>query len=256
MPHYIKLNHEEETKVKPPQLSVVVPVYNERDVLELFYKKLKEELEILGLDYEILFVNDGSTDGTGGLLDTLRSRDDSIRIIDLKKRMGQLRALKIGLDEAKGEILITMDADLQNDPGDIKRFIDEIRKGKEAVGGVRGFRKDPFCRRMVSRLANFIVNCLSKEKVSDLGCAFNALRRETYKRISEYYNGEFLVTKPLFARFCKNFCEIEVRHYPRYAGKSKYNLRSLFFLFLLNLLTAVSFLPKLQIYAMKKLSRR
>lgn len=243
-------------KVKSPQLSVIVPVYNERYVLEPFYKKLKQELEILGLDYEILFVNDGSTDGSGELLNTLRARDNSVRIIELKKRIGQLKVLRLGLDEAQGEILITMDADLQNDPKDIKRFIEEIRKGREAVGGVRSFRRDSFFRKMASRMANFIVNCLSKKKISDLGCAFNAIRRQTYRRIVEYYKGEFLVTKPLFARFCENFCEIKVRHYPRYIGKSKHKLRSLFILFLLNLLTAVSFLPKLQIWIIKMLGRK
>lgn len=206
---------------RQPQTSVVIPVYNESKSLPMLYRQLKTELTKLGKPYEIIFVDDGSTDQTFKKLNNFRLTDKNLKCFRLRKNFGKSLALAIGFTEATGKTIITMDADLQDDPREIPRFIDKINKGWDIVVGWRRKRKDPLEKRLASVLFNSVVSKLSGINLHDFNCGFKAYRKEVVKTIEVY--GELHRFIPLIANaYGFKICEIPVVHHRRRFGQSKF----------------------------------
>jgi len=212
-------------------ISVVIPVYNEDENILAFYSELNEVLKSSRKDYEIIFVNDGSTDKTPENLEKVRKESRRVKIIDLSRRFGQTAAIAAGLSRASGKIIVTMDGDSQNDPHDIPALLREIEKGYHVVSGWRRKRKDPIMRVMFSRLANRLISLMLGLKLHDYGCTLKALRRDTAKNIKLY--GEMHRFIPAVASWNgAKIKEIEVNHRPRKHKKSKYGLNRIIRVFL------------------------
>ncbi len=209
-------------------ISVVVPLYNEGANVERFYERLKPSLQKLGRPYEIILVDDGSTDATFELLKTICRNDRSTRAIQFRRNFGQTAALAAGIDHARGSIIITMDGDLQNDPRDIPMLISKIEEGFDIVSGWRADRKEPFLtRRLPSILANRMISVVSGCRLHDYGCTLKAYRHELISKIGLY--GELHRFIPALATGVgASITEVKVRHYPRTRGVSKYGLTRTF----------------------------
>jgi glycosyltransferase involved in cell wall biosynthesis len=218
------------------ELSVILPVFDERDNLRLLYEELAETLEALARSYEILFVDDGSTDGSREVLAEIESHDKLVRIIELRRNFGQTAALAAGFDSAVGNIVITMDADGQNDPEDIPLLLSEIERGFDMVCGWRVERKENFwLRRFPSIVANKLISWTTDIKLHDYGCTLRAMRQEVVRELHLY--GEMHRFIPAIASWMGiRLGEVKVNHRPRRAGKSKYGLSRIFRV-LLDLLT-------------------
>jgi glycosyltransferase involved in cell wall biosynthesis len=206
------------------EVSVFLPVYNEEDNVERLNLKLTEALEALGRSYEVLYIDDGSTDRSLPRLRDIAARDSRVRVISLRRNYGQTAAMSAGIDYARGSILIPMDADLQNDPADINRLLDKLDEGYDVVSGWRKDRKDRWLtRRLPSRLANSLISKLSGVDLHDYGCSLKAYRREALTGVKLY--GEMHRFIPIYAGWVgARVTEIPVTHHARSAGKSKYGL--------------------------------
>ncbi len=204
-------------------VSVIIPVFNEEENIESLYAELKESLNSLEKDYEIIFVDDGSTDETPALLRRIYREDRKVKGIIFRRNFGQTAAISAGFDYADGNIILTLDADLQNDPKDIPQLIEKIEEGYDVVSGWRAERKDPFLsRRLPSRISNWLISFFTGVKLHDYGCTLKAYRREIAKDIKLY--GEMHRFLPALASWVgASICEVKVRHRPRKYGKSKYN---------------------------------
>ncbi len=209
-------------------LSVVIPVYNEEENIESLYKELKEVLESMGISYEIIFVDDGSTDKSGRILDAIAEKDGSVVVIHFRRNYGQTAAISAGFDYAKGDIIVTMDADLQNDPHDIPKLLEKINEGYDIVSGWRKERKDPYWSRVFpSNIANWIISKITGIYLHDYGCTLKAYKKEIAKEIKLY--GELHRFIPALAsEIGVKIAEIPVNHRPRYKGESKYGLARVF----------------------------
>ncbi len=209
-------------------LSVLIPVYNEEGNLSLLHDKLEPALKKTGRAYEIIFVDDGSSDGTMEILLDLRERNPNIKIVSFPRNFGQTAALSAGIDFSKGEILIPMDGDLQNDPEDILALLQKIEEGYDVVSGWRKGRKDPFLtRRLPSMIANKIISWIGGVHLHDYGCTLKAYRRDILKNIRLY--GEMHRFIPIYAHWIgARVSEIPVRHFPRGSGSSKYGMNRVF----------------------------
>jgi glycosyltransferase involved in cell wall biosynthesis len=205
-------------------LSLVIPVYNEATNLPELHKEITESCKKLEKTYEIIFVDDGSQDDSLLVCKQLLEKDPSIRIIQLRKNFGQTAALSAGFDHARGNIIITLDADLQNDPRDFRTLIEKIEEGYELVSGWRVKRKDRFfTRRLPSILANVVISRITRVKLHDYGCTLKAFRREIIKHIKLY--GELHRFIPAIASHVGvSIAEVKVNHRKRRYGKSKYSL--------------------------------
>jgi len=205
------------------ELSIVVPVFNEEENLPLLYKQLTGTLERLGRPYELLFIDDGSRDNSFSLLKTLHEQDSRVRVIRFRRNFGQTAAFSAGFDVAQGEIIITLDADNQNDPTDIPRLLDKMSAGYDVVSGWRQQRQDPWHRRLPSRVANWLISTVTGVHLHDYGCSLKVYRREVIKEIRLY--GELHRYIPAIASWMGiEVAELPVNHYPRRFGKSKYGL--------------------------------
>jgi glycosyltransferase involved in cell wall biosynthesis len=206
------------------ELSLIIPVYNEADNLEELYGELAAAMDALGRSYEIIFVDDGSGDGSWPVLTGLQKRDGRVRIIRLRRNFGQTAALTAGFDHARGEIIISLDADLQNDPADIPRLVQKIGEGFDLVSGWRRNRKDRFfSRRVPSAVANWLISRITHVRLHDYGCTLKAFRREVIKNIKLY--GELHRFIPAIASHMGvAIAEVPVNHRRRRHGKSKYNI--------------------------------
>ena len=204
-------------------LSIVVPLYNEEENIHILYEKLKETLDPLGKEYEILFVDDGSTDRTLPLLEEIQSKDNRVIVLSLRRNFGQTAAFAAGFDFARGDIIVTIDGDLQNDPADIPKLL-ELMKGHDLVSGWRKKRKDPFfTRRFPSIMANWLISNVTGVKLHDYGCSLKAYRRDVIKNLKLY--GEMHRFIPAVASwYGVRVAEIEVAHHPRLRGRSKYGI--------------------------------
>jgi len=198
-----------------PRISIVVPVHNEEGNLRPLLEGIARSLQ--GIDYEVLVVNDGSTDRSRE--EILALDDPRIRRIDLPMRQGQSRALYEGFREARGRILVKLDADLQNDPADIPALIRTIEEGYDAALGVRRKREDPLHRRIQSRIANGFANLVLGERFRDRGCGLQAFRSEAVAGL-EYWDGMHRFFPTLLKG--RRMIEVEVSHRPRRHGRSKY----------------------------------
>ena len=203
-------------------LSVVVPVYNEYENIPLLYDAVYKALENLNKDWELILVNDGSKDNSLDALKEVAAKDTlHVKVIGLRRNFGQTAAIAAGVDHASGEIIVLMDADLQNDPTDIPVLLAKLDEGYDLVSGWRKNRKDPFLRSFISRIANRIICKVTSVNLHDYGCTLKAYRREVITGFRLY--GEMHRFIPAFANtFGARIVEIPVKHHPRVLGKSKY----------------------------------
>ncbi len=206
------------------QLSVVVPVYNEDGSLRKLYEKIKEVCDNLKRDYEIIFIDDGSGDKSFEILKEIAAKDILVKIIKFRRNFGQTAALSAGFDAAQGEIIIPMDADLQNDPADIPRLLEKLDEGYDVVSGWRKNRQDKFVSRKIpSWMANSLIAFITRVKIHDYGCTLKAYRNEVLKDIKIY--GEMHRFIPAYAAWRgAKVTEIIVAHHPRQFGKTKYGI--------------------------------
>jgi len=204
-------------------LSVVIPLYNEEENIQLLHDQLKKSLDPLAQEYEILFVDDGSTDRTLSLLEKIQADDKRVIVLSLRRNFGQTAAFAAGFDFARGDVVVTMDGDLQNDPADIPKLIEMI-KDNDLVSGWRKQRKDPFfTRRFPSIIANWLISNVTGVKLHDYGCSLKAYRREVIKNLKLY--GEMHRFIPAVASwYGVRIAEVETVHHPRLRGKSKYGI--------------------------------
>ena len=217
-------------------LSIVVPMYNEEANITYLYQQLTAVVEPLGRSYEIICVDDGSTDRSFELLAELAERDPRVKVIRFRRNFGQTAGFSAGFDYAQGEIVITIDADLQNDPASIPLLLDKMEEGYDLVSGWRANRQDPFLsRRLPSLIANWLITRTTGVEVHDRGCSLRAHRREVVKQMHLY--GELHRFIPDIASWIGvTMAEVPVNHRPRRFGKSKYGL-SRTFRVLLDLIT-------------------
>jgi glycosyltransferase involved in cell wall biosynthesis len=204
----------------PIDISVVVPVYNEEENLPVLIPQIVEVLGPLGKTYEMIFVDDGSQDHSRRLLKEMALQFPQIRILGFKKNCGETAAGAAGIKEARGGIVITIDADLQNDPKDIPRMLDYLKE-YDMVTGWRQKREDSWVKRITSRIANRIRNSLSGEEIQDSGCTFRAYKRECLQEI-KLYKGMHRFIPTLVKMEGYRVIEIPIAHHPRKFGVSKY----------------------------------
>lgn len=206
------------------KISVVIPIYNEEENVTLLYDELTEVMKSMACSYEILFVDDGSTDSTLSILQSMQAADQRIVVVKFRRNFGQTAAMSAGFDYSSGDVIITMDGDLQNDPRDIPRFIQKIEDGFDVVTGWRHDRKDAFLnRRLPSIIANKIISWTTGVALHDYGCTLKAFRKEVIKNIHLY--GEMHRFIPAIASGMGiSFTEIKVNHRARQFGASKYGI--------------------------------
>ena len=207
-----------------PNLSVVVPIYNEEESIPSLYARLTEALEALGQPYEIIAVDDGSRDRSFALLRELALADPRLRVVRFRRNFGQTAAFSAGFDRARSEVVITIDADLQNDPADIGALLKKMHEGYDVVSGWRERRQDPFLnRRLPSILANGLISWATGVRLHDYGCSLKAYRTEVLRGIRLY--GELHRFIPAIASWQGvAVAELSVRHAARKFGKSKYGI--------------------------------
>ncbi len=208
---------------KKPYVSIILPVYNEEDNIILQYKHLKEHIDLLKTGYEIIFIDDGSSDNSFKILNDIALKDKSLKVIQFRRNFGQTAAIAAGIDHSSGQIVIIMDSDLQNDAEDIKNFIKKIEEGYDVVSGWRKERKDKFfSRKVLSRIANLIISRVSNVNIHDLGSS-QAYRGDLLRQIKLY--GEMHRFIPIHASWLgAKITEIPVKHHPRKFGQSKYGV--------------------------------
>ncbi len=207
-----------------PAISVFLPVYNEEPNLPPLHAKLDEALSKLGRSAEIVFVDDGSTDGSLDVLREIAAKDERVRVVALKRNYGQTAAMAAGIDAARGQVLIPMDADLQNDPADIVRLLEKLDEGYDVVSGWRKNRQDKLITRKIpSMLANRLISWIGGVPLHDYGCSLKAYRRESLQDVKLY--GEMHRFIPIYASWAgARVAEIPVEHHARTMGQSKYGL--------------------------------
>ena len=217
-------------------LSLVVPVYNEVENLTPLYERVREVLDPTGWTYELILVDDGSTDGSDRLLTDLHAKDQRVKVIRFRRNFGQTAALAAGFHYAHGDIVVSLDGDMQNDPGDIPKLIAKLNEGYDLVNGWRVDRQDPFLhRRLPSQIANRIIGLTTQVKIHDYGCTLKAFRRDVAKNLKLY--GEMHRFIPaLVGDLGAKITEMPVNHHPRKRGTSKYGLARTLWV-LLDLLT-------------------
>lgn len=205
-------------------ISIVVPVFNEQDIIKLFWEKLNDSIKKIGREYEIIFVNDGSTDETSKIIREIKKKDEHLVIIELRKNYGQTAALDAGFHISKGDIIIAMDADLQHDPADIPNLLKKIDEGYDLVSGWRKDRVDNlWLRRIPSSVANWLVSKISGIPIHDFGTTFKAYRKRVIKNIELY--GQLHRFLPVLASTQGvKICEVPIKNIVRPKGKSKYGL--------------------------------
>lgn len=205
-------------------LSIVIPLFNEAENIEALYTELLDALNTLDVRFEIVFIDDGSTDQSVDLLKRIQARDDRVIVIRFRKNFGQTAALSAGFDHARGEVIITMDGDLQNDPKDIGPLLEKIHEGYDLVSGWRYRRKDALLsRRFPSMVANKVISVTTNVKLNDYGCTLKAFRRDVAKTLKLY--GEMHRFIPAVASSMGiSIAEVKVNHRERKHGKSKYGI--------------------------------
>ena len=206
-----------------PRLSVIVLVYNEVDSVAPLHEELMGVLEALDLSFEVLYIDDGSRDGSTEKLGQLATRDPHVRVVSFRRNFGQTAAVQAGIDNSRGDILIFMDGDLQNDPHDIPRLLAKIDEGYDVVSGWRKDRQDDAARVLPSKIANWIIAKVTGVPLHDFGCTLKAYHRDVIQDVKLY--GEMHRFIPVYASWVgARITELTVNHRPRSFGKSKYSL--------------------------------
>jgi glycosyltransferase involved in cell wall biosynthesis len=209
--------------LKNSDISIVLPVYNEEGCIEIVYDKLVSTLSEIENNTEIIFVNDGSTDNSREVLNSIAKKDDRVKVIHLRRNFGQTAALSAGFDHSSGDVIVSLDSDGQNDPADIPELLSKLEDGFDVVNGWRKDRKDPFfMRKLPSYLGNWLIRVLTDVNLKDFGCTLKAYRKEVIEELSLY--GEMHRMIPVLASLMgARITEIPVRHHPRPYGRSNYN---------------------------------
>src|SRR5207248_5415151 len=206
-----------------PQLSVIVLVYNEVESIDALHAELVDVLEHTDRPYEIVYVDDGSRDGSTQKLSALVAADAHVRVVSFRRNFGQTAAVQAGIDNSHGELLVFMDGDLQNDPHDIPRLLEKIDEGYDLASGWRKNRRDHTSRVLPSRIANWIIARVTGVPLHDFGCTLKACRREVIEDVKLY--GEMHRFIPVYASWVgARIAELQVNHRPRAYGRSKYSL--------------------------------
>jgi glycosyltransferase involved in cell wall biosynthesis len=212
---------------QPGMISFVIPLLNEQNSLEALHSAVSESAESLPASYEVVFVDDGSSDGSLQVLQDLYERDrEHVRVIQFRRNFGKTAALAAGFARVRGEVVVTLDADLQDDPSELAKLLAKLEEGYDLVGAWRMHRQDPISKTWPSRLANFTVSTLTGVKLHDLNCGFKVYRREVVQDLKLY--GELHRYIPVLAHW-KGYhvTEVPVTHHPRKFGQSKYGARRL-----------------------------
>ena len=204
-------------------ISVVIPVHDEERSVALLYDELRSALEPLDKEWEAIFVDDGSTDGTFAALTRLHSSADNVRVVRLRRNFGKAAALVAGFDQARGETVVTIDGDLQDDPAEIPRLLAKLDEGFDLVSGWKTRRRDPLSRRMLSRIFNAVTSRFSGVRLHDMNCGLKAYRAEVVHGLRLY--GELHRFIPVLAHY-RGFriAELPVNHRPREHGSSRYGI--------------------------------
>jgi undecaprenyl-phosphate 4-deoxy-4-formamido-L-arabinose transferase len=224
-----------------PEISAVIPVYNEADCLNELLKRLVTSMDSLGRTYEIVIVDDGSTDDSVAILQAFQAAEPRLRIVRLRRNFGQTPALYAGFSAVRGQIIVTLDADLQNPPEEIAKIIDKLEEGYDVVQGWREQRQDSIFRRFCSKILNRIVSYLAGIHIKDLGCGLKAYRRDVIDQMAHFSHRARYVPAEVVWLGAK-IGEVKVEHCERAAGKSKYGLLSLLQLNF-NMITSISAMP-------------
>jgi glycosyltransferase involved in cell wall biosynthesis len=205
-------------------LSVIIPIKDERDNIRPLHGRLCRVLDGLGPSHEIVFIDDGSGDGSFAVLEELAAADPRVKVVRLRRNFGQSAALRAGIDLSSGDVVVTMDGDLQNDPADIPRLLERLAEGHDAVLGLRANRQDSLLiRTLPSLLGNWLIRKVTGVDIKDMGCTLRAMRRELAEALPLY--GEMHRFIPVLAQqHGARLAQIPVRHHARTAGKTKYNL--------------------------------
>lgn len=206
------------------ELSIFLPVYNEEENLRPLHEKVTAAMAALGRSYEVIYVDDGSKDRSFQVLEAIANEDPRVKVVRFRRNYGQTAAMAAGIHAATGEILIPMDADMQNDPADIQNLLDKLEEGYDVVSGWRKDRKDnSFTRTLPSRVANWLISGISGVRLHDYGCSLKAYRREVLEDVQLY--GEMHRFIPIYASWAgASVAEIPVTHHARVHGQSKYGL--------------------------------
>ena len=219
----VRADNKDKRKDGVPYLSIVVPVFNEVENLRLLFDSITEA--VAGISYEIIFVDDGSKDGSVEILfEIAQEASDIVSVIQFRRNFGQTAAIAAGLDYSAGEIIVLLDADLQNDPADIPMLVEKIEEGYDVVSGWRVDRKDTLVTRKIpSRMANWLISTVTGVKLHDYGCTLKAYRRDVFEGFRLY--GEMHRFIPAYAvSVGARITEVPVRHHPRRFGETKYGL--------------------------------
>ncbi|MEE8360200.1 MAG: glycosyltransferase family 2 protein [Candidatus Omnitrophota bacterium] len=214
--------------MKDTKYSVVIPVYNEEDSVEPLEKGIREVLETLREPYEIIFVNDGSTDSTLSRLKKLKENNENLHVVSLEKNSGQTASLRMGFNIARGGVVVSMDGDLQNDPKDIPLLIDKLKEGYDVICGWRKRRHDSLWKKVSSRIANIVQNVVFKSHLHDLACTLRVYKKESLDDLDLSWNGAHRFIPYILMKHNNKISEVEVRHHPRLYGKSKYRPTKIF----------------------------
>ena len=208
----------------PPLVSIFLPVFNEEGNIERLHSRIIEAVEPLGFGFEVIYVDDGSSDKSLQLLSRIAAADARARVIAFRRNYGQTAAMAAGIRASRGQILIPMDADMQNDPADIGRLLEKLDEGFDVVSGWRADRKDrKLTRTFPSKIANWLISHIGGVKLHDYGCSLKAYRREVLKGVNLY--GEMHRFIPIYASWMGGkVTEIPVTHHARTSGKSKYGI--------------------------------
>ena len=211
-----------------PELSVIVPFYNEQDSIRRMHAAIVAAVEPLDVPFEMVFVNDGSRDGTLAIATEIAREDERVMVVNFRRNYGQTPAMAAGIEQARGRILVTMDGDLQNDPGDIVHFLAKIREGYDIVVGWRHNRQDKLVSRKIpSRIANWLIGKVTRVPIKDNGCSLKAYRADLIKAIPLYSEMHRFI--PAMASIAgPRIAEIKVRHHARQFGQSKYGLSRIY----------------------------
>jgi len=217
------ISHVSDTE-QNPKLSIFIPVHNEEASLHGLHRKLLDELAKLGRSFEVVYVDDGSTDGSLKRLTAFAADDPRVRVISFRRNYGQTAAMAAGIEASRGDVLVGLDADLQNDPADIARLLAKLDEGFDVVSGWRINRRDSYLIRVIpARAANWVISSVSGVALHDFGCTLKAYRRDVIKDVRLY--GEMHRFIPIFTSWAgARIAEIPVTHYPRGSGRSKYGL--------------------------------
>jgi undecaprenyl-phosphate 4-deoxy-4-formamido-L-arabinose transferase len=210
-----------EAELPAPDISVVVTIYNEAACVEELYRRALAALEAGPRTFELIFVDDGSTDGTFAMFERLHRSDPRVRAVRFKRNFGQHPAMHAGLSRARGDVVVTMDGDLQNAPEDIPRLVEAVEAGNDVASGRRRVRKDPLGRAVPSRVINGMLRRFTGVAISDFGCAFNAYRRSAVEPMLGSI-GKQKFTKALVLSGGASVIEVDVSHAPR-SGPSRYS---------------------------------